>query len=1344
MKRFLIESNEVVTRLESRECRFSWFDGRILDSAGFLVNSEVFTFLKTLPDIAESGHAIFIAEGGMGKTFILEEFKNRFSVDEVCKIDLALLSGNPTRLEQDIESGSKKKFLLIDGVDEAVELCPTLLLMLMRADLKAHVIIASRSIPSLKALCENLKWPVFSLLPYTRDDVYELCEVEGRDFSVFMREVEGRGLGGVCAKPLGCKMLLSSFDGSKLVARDSETLWCNALMRLCKENIYSKTRTLMKDSSVPERECWNLSVRIALILKLSGQAIVARISPLVESVEKTVDFSQFISEDCYEKFNECLLRPIFSPIDHDKFRFSHSSYFDFLAAMGIIEYIEVSEWTKIVLSQDGVPFPQWEGVIPWLAARDDVLCERVKKTRPDLLLGSDAVVSKIGVDEICKAILENAESIPTIIRENPAVQARYYALSTAGCVQILADVLKNSLSESVVDTAIDIIRRARLLPMVDMLVDFFCDQLKDISLRESAGYVLIGLATVEQRKRCRVLLFKDMSDRMKGLLLRLLWPDFLSVKELIPMLTPESDNVLDAYDYWLEYEFPGTLEKLSETDKAELLSWAISDIKGSNFEERHFFSAKLRVFLHCWKCSPSRKLFALLAKGLEEYVSIHFSPFVDEPPYSHMKNEYGSKEYMSDVKRRRAMARFIVENEEFSLKPLTSFSLQLLQYSDIDFIIEKIRANEPVGYRRRWVECLRHLSGGLQFPLYSDIWNQLHKEYPDIFDVDVNTVLVERKKREKCYRDVKYRNEQKALRKEQKEAEIHTKNASWVHERLRSSDASERFEQIMWVIRTQTQGGITDFLLDFRKSVLWPSFSEQELATLVEAAYNFILRSNGPWSKGNEYHPAYVQAFYLLVAYDQSRLGVLPSEAWRKFAPELLQALNYDTFDLVPMTLKYFSEHQSCIFFEELVRMFGNQLTEGSSVEVYKFKEIIGSDVITRLLEALDRRDISSEQRSSLYDAFWRIDSRATANHINAGCLSGISLKKCKFPISVYLIASAPENRFSELLAVLHEDPQWGREWVEQVLGKEDYRCCTIRGILRQLSIRELKEIYQWLLENFPPENAPRHTGCYTPDRIDNVYQFISHVFNELVSRSDIELPQMLDALAKSFPRLSYLRDWALRARRILLEKDCPTYDTDSIKQVLLKKKDGIFVNTPNDLLAIVCGTLEKYQIQLTGKENPRIECLWNTGEVVAHKDEAAFSNDLKAYMDLVLPNIVVNREVQLSRGVGHKTGAITDIWVTAISKKDGQRIRLCIEVKGSWNRECKTSFKNQLCEKYLGEGGADVGIFLVGWFYSTQAKNNRNEWVDKCSAKHYLKEQEISLCNLRYNVKSIVIDCTY
>ena len=1338
MQRYFIKSEEVASRLESRE---SWFDGRVLDASGFLVYSEVFAF-KTLPEIAEEGNAIIVAEGGMGKSFVLREFYKGHE-DDIELINVVYFESNVPRLESIIEKAADKKYIFIDGLDEASSLCPALIGILKRTKISAHVLLASRSIPQLKSFCATLKWAMYSLLPYTRGDVKELCEEVNKDFNAFMREVDGHGLGSVCAKPLGCNMLLASFDGKVLPSKSGEDLWRNSLKRLCAENDGSDTRPLVASSNVTPDECWRIASRVALALKLAKQSVLPRRSSTVVFEGGEIDVSQVLSAEDGSKFNECLIRSIFTSIGDGRFRFSHSSYFDFMAAMGVVEYIKQSEWGKLVFSPEGVPYPLWEGVLPWLAARDGALLERVKKCRPDLLLGSDAVVNKVGAEVICRCILDNAANVPRTIRENPAIQARYYALSTNGCVAVVVDALKNGQTEEVVDTAIDIARRAHLVPMVDALVDFFCDSRKDLSLRISAGYALLDLANIDQRKKCRAVLSAKMPQRLKGLALRLLWPDNMTVQELVPLLTPEDDGVLDSYEWWLGDEFVKTLDQLSEEDVRELLKWAISDIKQGDHVAYHFNTAKREVFLHCWLKLDSPDFLELLARGLAVFADIHASPFM-----AHSKckpDEYGKKSCFVDSERRRRMAKFIVENEDLPLKPLTSFSIQLLQYSDIDYVLCEMKASNIAVHRNRWAKCLVRLAGGIELPKRSDVWNWLHQNFSDIFTLDANAALLERRKYDRQMKRIQYRGRDRKESRGLKQEEIRAKNATWVHDMLTNGKPSSRFPQIMWVFASQTQGGVTDFRLDFRKSALWPTLSKEEIASLVKGAYDFILMCKGPWSKENECYPSYVQAFYLLMAYDKEKLDSLPPEAWRKFAPELLQALNFDTFDLVPLTLRFFAGCQPEIFFEELASKFKKQLDGGRSVELYKFKSIIQPDVLRRLLLALDSDDLADKQRRNLYDEFWRADPHQTAECINVRWPATMSIRDVGVDSSVYLLAGAPGKRFPELLSLLRQDPKWGCCWAEKVLGQEDYHNCTVAGMLKCLSVSELKEFYAWLIENFPPEDAPNHVGCFTPSAADNLYQFISHVFSELVSRVDVGLPPALEDLSNRFPRLRFLKESILQARRMLLEKDCPVYDVGVIKKMLSQKYDGVIVNTPDDLMEVVLCALKKYQTYLTGVEAPQVFGLWNDLEDgVSHKNEETFSGHIKSFMDRELSNIVINREVQLNRGNKEQSGARTDIWVTAISESNNTRLRLCIEVKGSWNKTCRTAFREQLCGKYMGDGGADAGVFLVGWFHSSRCKKNDHVWESMDAIQECLKSQGDALRKEGFSVCPMVIDCSY
>ena len=200
------------------------------------------------------------------------------------------------------------------------------------------------------------------------------------------------------------------------------------------------------------------------------------------------------------------------------------------------------------------------------------------------------------------------------------------------------------------------------------------------------------------------------------------------------------------------------------------------------------------------------------------------------------------------------------------------------------------------------------------------------------------------------------------------------------------------------------------------------------------------------------------------------------------------------------------------------------------------------------------------------------------------------------------------------------------------------------------------------------------------------------------------------------------------------------------IKKIIDSSKQGVIINTPTDLMTTVLDVLDAYQIYLIGKETPRVEDLWNCiNNSITHKDEECFSDHLASFLKarLVDSRIVINREVQLNRGRFGTPGSRTDIWITAFSEND-QKITLCIEVKGSWNSTATNAMQNQLIDKYMGSGGADAGILLVGWFQSKSSPVTNMWHNDKEEAQTQLEEQARSANTNGFLISTMILNCEY
>jgi hypothetical protein len=1319
-------------------------DGRLLDAGGFLIDSDLFKELKSFDKIVKEGNAIIVAEGGMGKSYVLQEFcKSQQDPSRTKLFELVTYGNNASQLESDIRNALlTKACLFLDGLDEAVAHAGLLSRILKDIGTHVHVVIASRGIPQLKSLSDQLQWPMFSLLPYSRENVKELCLAANVEYDAFMRTVDRQNLGAICSKPLGCQMLIPEYRKTSLKNFTTEKLWRTSLENLCAENQESATREYVHDRPiVTVEEGFRIATIAALALKLSGHALLSRISdkpPQAGSIDSSRLFS---NRDDKEAFNALLLHPLFLYVDKDCYRFAHSSYEDFLAAQGVMAYLNEKEWARIVLSPEGVPYPQWEGVIPWLAAQNDDILEKTKKSRPDLLLGTDALVDKLGADDICQAILEHADQVSSSVRESPSVQSRYYALNTDKCAKVIRKILKTAASDEVIDTAIDIISRARLSSLADVLVDVFCDETRDRSLRISAGYTLVELATNSQRRACKKVLKGPMAKDLKGIVARMAWPNLMSVEELIALLDSKHGKETDSFSLWLEHGgFVASLSRLPSKDKFKLLDWAVSGIQKPKGVLDCIAEARRAIFLHCWKEERSAKFVPLLAKGIVAYGAIYRSPFAKDDFEWHDSNHiFSFQDFCNDSIRRREVAKFIVEKPQFLIDAVCHCWIRLLGSDDGVFVETSLNATTEPQIRERWAKCLLHM-GYMQLPEKAQLWDQMHREFPSVFTCNSEETLSESRKRKNELATMQRRFTRTQEKREENNKRILVQNVAWAHEVLQKGAATGKFVPLANVLIQQMRGDTVASFFDVRTSTLWVSFSEAERRNLVEAAYDFLLKSKGPWSGNQKAYPIYTQALCLLFACGRDLLDKMPVRTWKKVAPELLHYL-FENFELISSTILHFKEKHPKACLSVLQNYYTQQFRSNGFWEIQKGRRFLSDTEFIRLLRSLDEDSLSDDLKYALYGKFMEADYGLAANYVKNKYAS-VPLRNLELRTSGCVLLAAP-NRFPEFLRELASDVAWGMHWAETLLSEGSPHHARMANILPRLSIRNLTEFYSWLNIYFPPEKAPYHEGVFTPDATDNLYDFKSLVFTELMSRVEPEAVAAIEDLQRRFPKGNWFHDCALRLRNQLEETKCPTFSMDKVCKLLEYKKRMQVIHSADDLLQVIIDSLSRYQIYLTGVDAPQGRFLWNEHKgYVTHKSEEDVSDHLKAFLSKDLPSIVSNREVQLNRGRKGQSGSITDIWINAIADNMSAPLSLCIEVKGSWNQTAKTAFKTQLVAKYMDEGGANAGIFLVGWFESEREKKKTRIGKKENIAK-LLEEQEQGLVGEGYKVKHVILDCS-
>ena len=1352
--RYLIETSEVDARMVHHERAYLLGDkAGLLDEYGFLRDPQWVQGLKTLSDVVTERGTIVIAESGLGKSYIAREFaKNKGDVSALF-IDVQEYRGDPQSLVAAIKGACDKQYVCLDGLDEAPELASAIVRGFSSLSSSVKRMIFSRGIPELRRFAEDNAMQMYSLLPLTQEDVKSLAQEVGVDGTSFVNEVVIKNLGPICARPLGCVALLEMYKSESGLRGSDDELREHMIRSLCAENAMNSHR-YSSSATVSAEACFSYAKKIALILKLSGLSVIKRIDEM-GSAPGAVDFTLY--EDLFDKskFNRILLRGLFLPIGEDRFRFAHITYFDYLSALGLMEYVAQKNWREIVMNREGLVYPQWENAVAWMAIKDDEIYNAVFRHQPELLLNSDTAVKKKGQRELCRAVLLRAAQMDYWSRQSSGIVLQFSKLVSPDTVDVLRGFLWTK-EENCREMAIDIIKYCGIQDLVPELVKLFCAQTVPLSVRKSAGYALRWIKPpAAMVQDCKVVLRQQRCPQdLKGLVFKLLWPYELSAKEMTPHLTLKEDAVGDSYSMWVSDECPKRFSAMSYEDALEMVRWSAKDAEDDDDSIHTLKELKRKVFTYCFKKFETDEMYDALACVYEVFCEKYNSPICLKPDYEEYADWMCTEdEFNGLVDQRRRLAESVIRREyKNAALWLTGWICDLLGQSDVDFVGEKIDAERDANVRLRWVECADRLQRYIKLPEQAEYWDYLHERFPDVFKCTARRALAGRKKSEQKYAKYRLKMQARRILQEQKQKGSYVTNLQKIRDSIRKGNLWESFYCFAnYCSRQRLESKHNEWGFHISCSCVWEDLSADEKDDVVLAAEDFLFNAKAPPRKaGNEIYIAPFASFVLLQEVSPQKLRKLPKEVWHEFRVEIMQGGSLGESESAQGVLQCYCELFKNDFVDSLVAYLRCQRVEGAHFHLGQFKRVLlqgERELCLMLLWRLDSEEVNDTQRFELLDEFWNLSESVTLEHLQKQDLYR-RLDLVRRPLlSVFSLYTYPE-RFAELLTKLDECDAFAREWIVLVVGKESYWHSSLGRLLKMLPTEDLAKFYIMIRKHFPLREEPVHTGIFSPDVIDCIYTFASQLISRIYERKEPELVPILEMMVRALPDEKFLRDHLIRARKDMLAWRCPTYDVKNIHQLLDEKKSALLVHTPEALCCIVVSALEKYNLILSGKKSHRAKLLWNVQkrpQRMTHKDEEDFSDDMRDFLDGALRGLVLNREVQLNRGRHGEPGARTDLWIEAVDNNSKDTLSLCVEVKGSWNRSAKNAIEKQLIRKYMGDGGADAGILVLGWFDAPAPnKVKQNQWTSMESAKSDLDSQMAGARAGGNIVSSVVLDCRW
>lgn len=498
----------------------------------------------------------------------------------------------------------------------------------------------------------------------------------------------------------------------------------------------------------------------------------------------------------------------------------------------------------------------------------------------------------------------------------------------------------------------------------------------------------------------------------------------------------------------------------------------------------------------------------------------------------------------------------------------------------------------------------------------------------------------------------------------------------------------------------------------------WRNADARVRSRLLDAAHRYVVgRRAEPdewfFRRDVEYRPdlAGFKGLRLLSEAAQEQFGALGPDVWLGWAPAVVGYVTYGRRDDVDAQRRLVS----CAYLhapDEVLTWTARWITEQNRREhpfvgTRPWADLWGPGLAVVLLERV--RDGSTKPpilEALLTDLLEHDNHEArevAASRISGALADETSLRERPLATARALLTAATDAGWPTLWPVLVADPQFGRDLVASIAPAADH--AAGESFLPRLTEVQAGEFYVWLARQFPHDEDEVHDGSHQVGTREFIERFRDGVLRHLERRGTAASLVALDGIARELPHLPWLPLVRLEAETVVMERTWVPHRPEDL-WALAGDREARLVEGGDQLLEVIMESLGRYQQRLRG-ETPASFMLWDRQAAgdFRPKEEERLSDALKLHLadDLARRGVVANREVVIRGGTGGKAGERTDIHVDAVTRgtRPGvfDRVTVVVEVKGCWNRGVLTAMRDQLRDRYLGEGDCRHGLYVVGWF---------------------------------------------
>lgn len=1331
---------------------------------------------------------VILGEPGIGKTSVLESMYrfrlgnlpsnsialkwnlNQFSTDDLLVRDIF----QSAEILEWKKSKDQNLYLYLDSLDECLLHIDTLKQLLAsqiaRLDLKRL---------RLRISCRTGVWPsyledelkgsfgleeilVFTVAPLRRADIVGACEVEKIDEEKFLTEVVKIGASPFAIKPVTLGFLLKTFKENAKLPETQNQIYTLGCKQLCEE--YSSSRRGSKNASQLSIEIkFQIACRIAYISIFSNRSSIwlgreqdKEVGDLVPS-----DFSgDLITPKGSTKITEAMIfetldTGLFTSRGKNRLGWAHQTYAEFLASTALNELnLSQSQISSLFFYKDETStkvVPQLTQTSAFLAALNERFNQKLIQYDPEILLSSDCkLLSDEEKKQALQRIFDLVESGDSVLFTKYELVLKLENLKHGDLENFLKGVIANKdLRSRTRHLAIDLAEHCQYTGLSDFLLEVATDVNENYSIRLNAAKAVEQLIPADDVTKLTRLLKNDdldLDDELKGIALNALWPNHISISEITKLLTPvKKEFFFGSYSHFAQDSF---VQNLTDKDLPEALRWAIQHVSIANRDIRF-----------------DRTLSHLLVRGVEKidapgvldpYSILIYTMIKTHWPLLRKSDEAPSSQFSFSVPQKIALLDSVlkqVDISELDFRFTYGFGSLVLKNSDIAWLIEKVNIEPNNEIKKIIFMLISGIANWNDWKLSEPILQLAHRDHTasDYFKFLKGPVDLESEEaksaKEVFYADKKFH-------------ESANKNEDWkkrlipyLEDSIAKLDKGDTGE-IINIFRYMSVGldnGRYDDYLPFADSEVWPLLSHETKSKIIGAAKKHLAETVPEIdSYINENKIVYrvwagVKSLELLMEVDPNFFTTQNSSFWKKWAPSLFAIrihLNHESESLIKLHDIAFLEAPSEIS-ETIKRLVMKEANEqGNVFATIKFSSYITSTLRKELLDLVPSQGAKAaisilEELNKFGDP--EVD-RLTKSFVTNPLPTESDKRKDAARAANILLKNGNDDSWDYIWPIFESDREFAKQTIEIGFREDDF--------LPKVSETNLTRMFVLLMEEYPPQ--PRENGPVWIGPSEKAAELRNIIVRGLSERGTKLACDSIAALVQKYPTLEHLpirlAEGRKRMRWVSWKAPSP-----SELCLLIGDHQKILVNSHDDLVKLIINSISEYQQQLQGQAQ-KINNLWNTQKNnFRPKNEDEISDNVKNHLDLLANRgVVVNREVQVKKGLSKGTGQITDIHVNAFTKSSSGQLdylTVIIEVKGCWHKEVLTAVTTQLAHRYLVESPTKHGIYLVADFLcpSWNQEDSRKQSSEQNNLEKNLpkiKHQADQLRKEGFNISVEILDC--